>query len=183
MLICSEGKTAPGRPPRARGGRGKGPRTGPSPPGTCAPMGPRPACARSKWELGSLARLFLLCSLTKCGFKEGVILNCEEAEDTAAGRKRIIAVVTDRVYVWQKGNCLAKETLLDKISKKVEKIKIKISNNFQKKGQTSLDFLTYFDTRSGPNVTKKFRLKNTCCRVHMSIKLGRQYTCIYDTLH
>ena len=69
-------------------------------------------------------------------------------------------VVTDRVYVWQKGNCLAKETLLgqyrlfDKISKEVVKIKIKISNNFQKKGQTSLDCLTHFDTRSGPTQKK-----------------------------
>ena len=71
LLICSEGKTAPGRPPRARGGRGKGPRTGPSPPGTCAPMGPRPARASPKWELGSHALLFLLCSLTKycCGYR------------------------------------------------------------------------------------------------------------------
>ena len=48
-------------------------------------------------------------------------------------------VVTDKVYVCQKGNCLAKETLLgqyrlfDNISKEVVKIKIKISNNFKKK--------------------------------------------------
>ena len=41
--------------------------------------------------------------------------------------------------------------LFDIISKEVVKIKIKISNNFQKKGQTSLDCLTHFDTRSGPN--------------------------------
>ena len=63
----------------------------------------------------------------------------DRKEDTAVGRKWIIAMVTDRVCVWQKGNCLAKETLLgqyslfDKISKEVVKIKIKISNNFQKK--------------------------------------------------
>ena len=53
--------------------------------------------------------------------------------------------------------CLAKETLLgqyilfDIISKEVKKIKIKISNNFQKKGQTSLDCLMHFETRSGPS--------------------------------
>ena len=80
----------------------------------------------------------------------------DRKEDTEVGGKWIIAMVTDRVYVWQKGNCLAKETLLgqyrlfDKISKEGVKIKIKISNNFQKKGQTLLDCLTHFDTRSGP---------------------------------
>ena len=36
------------------------------------------------------------------------------------------------------------------------KIKIKISSNYQKKGQTSLDCLTYFETRSGP-MTKLFK--------------------------
>merc|ERR1711879_22507 len=81
----------------------------------------------------------------------------DRKEDTVVGRKWIIAMVTDRVCVWQKGNCLAKETLLgqyslfDKISKEVVKIKIKISNNFQNKGHTSLDCLTHFDTRSGPS--------------------------------
>ena len=33
------------------------------------------------------------------------------------------------------------------------------------------------------SVPKKFHYKNTCCLAHMSIKLGRQYTCIYDTLY
>ena len=42
--------------------------------------------------------------------------------------------------------------LFDKISKEVVKIKTKTSNNFQKKGQTSLDYLTSFDTRSGPTL-------------------------------
>ena len=45
--------------------------------------------------------------------------------------------------------------LFDKISKEVVKIKIKIPNNFQKKGQTSLDCLTSFDTRSGPTLNKE----------------------------
>ena len=44
--------------------------------------------------------------------------------------------------------------MFDKISKEVVKIKTKTSNNFQKKGQTSLDYLTSFDTRSGPSLIK-----------------------------
>ena len=63
--------------------------------------------------------------------------------------------------------CLAKETLLgqyrlfDKISKEFVKIKIKISNNFQKKGQTSLDCLRHFDTRSGPRFTQLATQQNS----------------------
>ena len=41
--------------------------------------------------------------------------------------------------------------LFDKISKEVVKIKTKTPNNFKQKGQTLLDCLTHFDTRSGPN--------------------------------
>ena len=44
-------KTAPGRPPRARWGPWQRP-TGPSPPGTRAPTGPRPARARPILDVG-----------------------------------------------------------------------------------------------------------------------------------
>ena len=85
--------------------------------------------------------------------------------DTIIDKKYFAFSCGDELVGWwqmdgyQQSTCLTKETLLgqyrlfDKISKEVVKIKIKISNNFQKKGQTSLDCLTHFDTRSGPTMS------------------------------
>ena len=53
-------------------------------------------------------------------------------------------------YVFDKREIFGQSRLFDKKSKGAVKIKTKITNNYQKKGQTSLDCLTHFETRSGP---------------------------------
>ena len=54
-------------------------------------------------------------------------------------------MVAERVYVWQ-------NRLFDKTSKEIVKIKTETPNNHQTKGQTLLDCLPHFDTRSGPTI-------------------------------